>query len=320
MKHKPHKVLLPVVLALLLSACSSNSDYSNKDTASSGPSSSSSSNSSRPEMAEDNFLMEQMESDSSTGESAPLNSTIPEDVKLVYTGNMSIETEDFTESTEYIWSLVEEMGGYFSEHREENYGSVQFMYYTIRIPSEKYYIFLEQVGDNNHVTQSSTVVEDISMEYYDSQGRLETQELKMERLQEMIEQAVTMEDLITLEAAISETQWMIDNLSGQMKQYDSLVNYATLDITVREVQELSSIDPEPTSFLDKIGNNFLKGTEDFFDMVGNLILHLAYNWLGSLFFLIVGFALFRHWKRRRGTVSDWKAQRKLKKQSKDKEE
>ncbi len=311
MKHKQFPLIL--ALALLLSSCSSNSsDWSNKVTGSSGSSSGGYS------MSEaEVYNMESFDAGSSMSQSTQLsNSSALENVKLVYTGNLSIESKDFTASTEEIWSLVEEMGGYFSSHQEERYGSFHVMYYTIRIPSEKYYTFLELVGDSNHVTSSSTEVEDISMEYYDSQGRLETQELKMARLQAMIEQAETMEDLITLESAISETQWMIDNLSGKMKQYDSLVDYATITMTLREVQELSSIEAAPTTFFHRIGDSFERGTSDFFQTVENLVVRLAYNWIGTLIFLAVGYVFFLKWKRGNGSLSQWKVQRKLQKQEK----
>lgn len=282
-KHITQGILFTAFL-LSLSACSSDSSSWDKSGSSMGFSS----------------------SDSSYAESAPQDSNqaqlaqsaVMENVKLVYTGSVSLETLDFVQAKEAISALVLENDGYFAFQEDSHTGSYGFSYYTIRIPSGKYYSFIDTLGETCHLTNTSTSVEDISVEYYDSQGRLETQLLKMERLQEMILQAETMEDLITLESAISETQWQIDSLSGKMREYDSLVDYATLEVTLREMSTLSNVQPEPHTLPDRLATGLKEGTENFVDTVENTLVSIAYHWIAWAIALGTFVLIRKRWKKK----------------------
>ena len=60
------------------------------------------------------------------------------------------------------------------------------------------------------MTWRNTNLENITETYYDTAGRLKTQKIKLERLQKLLSQAENMEDIITIESAISETEWNIE--------------------------------------------------------------------------------------------------------------
>lgn len=70
------------------------------------------------------------------------------------------------------------------------------------------------MGTLCHVTWQDDSAENISEQYYDTQSRLETAQIKLARLQELLKKAENMEDIITIESAISETEYEIERLSG----------------------------------------------------------------------------------------------------------
>ena len=41
-----------------------------------------------------------------------------------------------------------------------------------------------------------------------------------------------MADIITIESAISDTEYEIESLSGTLRHYDALVDYATVSLTL----------------------------------------------------------------------------------------
>ena len=57
-----------------------------------------------------------------------------------------------------------------------------------------------------------------------------------------------MEDIITIESAISETEYQIESLSGTLRHYDALVDYATIHISLQEVYRLSNVEEPAESF------------------------------------------------------------------------
>lgn len=59
-----------------------------------------------------------------------------------------------------------------------------------------------------------------------------------------------MADIITIESAISETEQMIDSLSGTLQHYDAQVDYATVTISLQEVGKLSNVEEPPQRLAD----------------------------------------------------------------------
>ena len=105
---------------------------------------------------------------------------------------------------------------------------------------------LAQVGELCHVTYQEQDSDNVSEAYYDTESRLITQQTKLERLQTLLAQAETMEDIITIESAISDTELEIEQLTGTLRQYDSLVDFSTVYITLQEVYQLSNVEEPAT--------------------------------------------------------------------------
>lgn len=158
------------------------------------------------------------------------------------------------------------------------------------MPAEQFADFCAQVGTLCHVTWQDDSAENISEQYYDTQSRLETAQIKLARLQELLKKAENMEDIITIESAISETEYEIERLSGTMRHYDALVDYATVTLELSEVYRLSGTEDAPKSFGEKLSNAFTDGLAAVAEGLENFAIWLAYSWLGILIFAAVVFA------------------------------
>jgi HAMP domain-containing protein len=212
-------------------------------------------------------------------------------VKMIYSANIELQTLEFERAAEDIAALVERAGGYF-EQKDFSTSSNGYRYasYTVRVPAGQFTDFCAQVGTLCHVTWQSDKAQNISEQYYDTQSRLETAQIKLERLQELLKKAESMEDIITIESAISETEYEIEELSGTVRRYDALVDYATVTLDLREVYRLSGTEDAPKTFGDKLGNAFADGLSAAGQAVEGLALWLAYHWLGVLVFALAAFA------------------------------
>ena len=223
----------------------------------------------------------------------------PAGQKLIRTAQMNLETTDFEEAVRGLTDLTEQMGGYFESSSVGKRSNGRWANYTVRIPAEKYQYFLDQAGALCHETWRDTQQEDISERYYDTQGRLKTQQIKLERLQALLAKAENMEDIITIESAISETEQMIDDLSGTLRHYDGQVDYATVSISLSEVYKLSSVEEVPDSFMSRLGKAFTGGWADFADGLENFAVALAYGWMWVLVLAVIVVAVIRVLRKRR---------------------
>ena len=74
----------------------------------------------------------------------------------------------------------------------------------------------------------------------------------MARLLQLMEKAETTSDLIELENAISDTQYMIDSYTGRLNGYDSRVNNSYVYVTIRELSNAEAVEEENTPLGQRI--------------------------------------------------------------------
>ena len=246
-------------------------------------------------------MAEEMGFDFSSTASSGTNggAAYPAGQKLIRTAQMNLETTDFEKAVQGLTDLTEQMGGYFESSSVGKRSNGRWADYTVRVPAAKYQAFLDQAGELCHETWRDTQQEDISERYYDTQGRLKTQQIKLERLQALLAKAENMEDIITIESAISETEQMIDDLSGTLRHYDDQVDYATVSISLSEVYKLSDVEEVPDSFMSRLGKAFTGGLADFADGLENFAVALAYGWMWLLILVVVAVAVVRVLRKRR---------------------
>lgn len=221
--------------------------------------------------------------------------------KLIRTAWLELESTEFDEAVRGLKELTEAYNGYFETSSVANYkGGARWGDYAVRIPAEKFDAFLSQAGALCHLTWQEVSQEDISEAYYDTAGRLKTQQIKLERLQDLLAKAEDMEDIITLESAISETEWQIENLSGTLRRYDGKVNYATVHINLREVYKLSSVEEVPDTFGQRLGAAFGDGLRNCGDLLEDLAVAFAYSWMWWLLVVVVLVAVIRVVRKKTG--------------------
>lgn len=199
--------------------------------------------------------------------------------KRIYTASLIVETTNFDSAAQALAQAAESLQGYFESQHTNSAGSSRYADYTIRIPTEHYTAFLNQVGQICHVVDSSQTVEDVSEVYYDIEARLATQQTKLERLQAFLAQAEDMGDIITIESAISETELEIERLTGSLRGYDSRIQYATVILSLSEVYQLSNVEEPVTSFGQRLGAAFLSACRNFGAFLENLAVFLVRHWI-----------------------------------------
>ena len=223
------------------------------------------------------------------------------DVKLIRRASLNLETREFDAAVAGLEKVVERMGGYVesSSLNQGSYGSTyRSASYTIRVPSKKYSEFLNRVSADKHchLVDKNESTEDVGQEYFDTESRLKTLRTKLERLQELLKQAKKMEDIIKLEDAIGNTEYEIDQYTSTLKRYDSLVGYATFDITLEQVNAISDTDANPYGV--RLRNAFTSGFLSFGRGMQSFSLWLAEHILVILLLVLV-ILLVRYLLRRR---------------------
>lgn len=202
--------------------------------------------------------------------------------KIIYTADMNLQTKEFDNASKALDGIVTSLGGYYESRSIYQGGSYRNLNCVIRIPASNFSAFLEQAGQIALVTNCNEYKKDISEVYYDNEARLNAQRIKLERLLSLLEKASTMEDIISLETAISDTELQIEYLTGSLRKYDSLVNFSTITLYLNEVYRLSNEETPALTFGQRLGNALNTGLDRGVEGIEDFIIDIARNWLSLL--------------------------------------
>ena len=236
------------------------------------------------------------ESSAETGSSTAL----PENQKLIRTVYMDAETQSMTDLLVWMDGRVAFLGGYYEQKSVYRRGSrddgsyYRYADMMIRIPAEQLDGFLAQVGENAVVTSTREETENVTLQYVSTKSRVEALETEQKRLLELLENAESMEDLLTIEARLTDVRWELENYASQLRVLDNQVDYSTVYLNINEVDK-PKVVAERTVW-QKIGDGFMDNAGNMWDgLVNGFVWVLtAIPYLVPLSLTVVGFILIRN--------------------------
>lgn len=205
-------------------------------------------------------------------------------LKLIYTANIGIETENFTADIESIKQSVKTYGGYVSGER--TFGteptvagdSGRSSSITVRIPADNYAMFIEATKGVGKNTSLEQWVDDVTDEYFDVESRLSVLNIRKEKLEEFLSSATDMEDIIILNEELSDVIYEIESLSGDKRLLDNKIKYSTITISIRETVKITLTTQKEKTLGERIGESFedtIIGMVDFFEFMLVLLIGLS---------------------------------------------
>lgn len=228
--------------------------------------------------------------------SAESGTELPQGRKFIITMNVDAETDDLDSALENVSALLTEAKGYIQDQNIYN-GSAYYggryrsASLTLRIPAENLDQFQASVESVANVTSASRSSEDVTLQYVDTESRVNALKTEQDRLLELLSQAETMSDLLEIESRLTQVRSDLESYTSQLKVLENQVDYATMYLSLSEVTEYTPVAEK--SRLQKIGEGFVKSLKD----LGNGILDLGVWVLVKLPYLavvgLVGFGGYR---------------------------
>lgn len=194
-------------------------------------------------------------------------SPLTENRKLIQRVRMNVETEDMDQTLSQVNTRINELGGYIeaqeiyngsSYNNSSRYRSANL---TVRIPVENLETFLNKLTEISNVVSSNKTTEDITLSYISTESRLEALETEQARLLELLSQAQSMDDLLTIEARLTDVRAELEAVNSTLRLYDNQVDYATVYLNMDEVREYTPV-AEPENIWQEMGEGFMESLED----------------------------------------------------------
>ena len=228
------------------------------------------------------------------------DSTITENKKLILTARMNVETKDLDELLGKLNETINKYGAYIQSSTVNSSGNSSRQYdATIRIPSDQYSKFLEELKDSGNVSYYTEETKDVTDSYTDLEARLKSLKAQEEKVLEFYNKAANLEELLQVEDRLSEIRYEIEYIEAQIKNYDLLVAYSTLTL---HVSETANYTQTSTSFGERLIRAFKNGFHDFIYTIEDIVLDLAYDIYGIIFvvlLIVLGIFLYKRLRNRK---------------------
>ena len=216
----------------------------------------------------DSYAEEAKMADTSSGSAQQVMDTSR---KLITTMNISTETENLDEVLSGVQNKVKELGGYVESSNIYN-GSkyagrtiTRDANLTLRIPADKLDQFVATIEEGTNITNKSTSVEDVTLQYVDTESRKKALKAEEERLLAIVEKAETVEDIITVEERLSEVRYQLESIESTLRSYDNRVNYSTVYLDITEVTQFTPT--EEKGVIQRIGEGFVKSCKSVWNAI-----------------------------------------------------
>ena len=146
--------------------------------------------------------------------------------KLVKRANLRLRVADLAAADASINALMEQHGAYAaSTETDENSRG-----YVIRVPQAKYDGFLAAMSGMGRVLYRSESAEDVTLRYYDLEGRLATRQELLKTFQAYLGKAKDIEEILSVEARIADLQNEIDGTGKELRYLANLADFATISL------------------------------------------------------------------------------------------
>ena len=231
---------------------------------------------------------------------------LPQGRKFIIRMDVTAEAQELEPALQTVTDRLTALGGYVEDQYIYNGSLYSGRRYrnaslTLRVPADKLSELIATVEEAGNVVSSSRSTEDVTLQYVDTESRIAALKTEQTRLLELMEQAETMSDLLEIESRLTEVRGDLERYTSQLKVLANQVDYATVSLSLSEVQEYTPV-AEKTRW-EKITEGFVGSIRG----VWNLILDvLSFLIIALPYLVVLGLAvwavviLIRRLRRKKG--------------------
>jgi hypothetical protein len=157
------------------------------------------------------------------------------DAKIIRTGSMDLEVSNVPQAIREARDAIRGMGGYVGASQTSNIDDQPFAQVTYRIPVARWEDALDALrgvdGDATKVVSEQTDSVDVTGQVVDLDARIRNLRASEIALVAIAEEAVRIQDILDIQARITEIRGQIEQLEAQQNALADQTSYATLTVT-----------------------------------------------------------------------------------------
>jgi anti-sigma factor RsiW len=168
--------------------------------------------------------------------------------KLIRNANVELEIVSFDDAVQKITAFANEERGYVATTNSQKQANGKLRGQVIaKVLPENLDRFLQKIRGLGELKNQTLGTEDVTKAYFDTDARLKNARVMEQRLIEMLKMKTgKVSDLLQVEKELGRVREDIEKMQGELKYWDSQVQFATVTISLAEKDM-----EEPAAFLIK---------------------------------------------------------------------
>lgn len=208
--------------------------------------------------------------------------------KLIKNVSMELETKDFDAFRAALDARIAACGGYIQDSAQYGGygGSRRNRYATVkaRIPAARLDEFCGGIGEIANVVSKNENASDVTVAYYDMASHVKALRQEYDTLLKILEKCTEVKDVISVQSRITEVLYQIESYQTQLNNYDNLVAYSTVTLTVNEVERETVIEEQTVGerMAEGLARTWESIRENLQDFAVDFVVNLPYILIGAL--------------------------------------
>jgi hypothetical protein len=156
--------------------------------------------------------------------------------KLIRNANVDLEIISFDDAVQKITAFANEDHGYVATTSSEKQANGKLKgEIVVKVVPENLDRFLQKIRGLGELKNQTLGTEDVSKAYFDTDARLKNAHVMEQRLIDILKkQSKDVADLLAVEKELGRVREEIEQMQGQLKFWDSQVQFATVTISLAE--------------------------------------------------------------------------------------
>jgi len=154
--------------------------------------------------------------------------------KIIYTASFTISCRDFENCKNIVEKSLEADEWFDYVSYSDGYAS-----FEARVKTERLDKYIKGVSDSvgaDKINYYTKTARDVSLDYYDKEGQIEALETEQTRLTAlMADVSTTVSDLILINTRLSQVEYELAKIRGELNKYDDKLEYSVVYITIEKI-------------------------------------------------------------------------------------
>jgi chromosome segregation ATPase len=209
--------------------------------------------------------------------------------KLIKDGSLNFKTRDLEKTKKDVAGICKTLNAYLSNESLNNFDDRISYHQTIRVPADQFEALVEQLEKLADKVENKNIhSRDVTEEFIDVETRLKNKTQVEARYRELLAQARTVEDMLSIERELGNVRQEIESTEGRLKYLTNQVAFSTLELSYYEVVGADF------GFASK----FVDSLADGWDNLLAFIIWLLTLWPFLILFGGIGWLIRKYWRRK----------------------